>query len=265
MIFRPAQLSLARLEKSRIVVREWGRNVPSYNETTNLLVQAMSPADRAALMPHFVRVPLVRGEPIITAGERIEHVCFPERGIATVVATADTGRQTEVGIFGCEGMSGLSVLLGSDMMPVEAATQVGGGTALRIHVDHLTNTIEQSAPLRTLLLRFCHSFMMQAATSAMANAQCNVGSRIARWLLMCHDRMGGDAIPLTHQHLARMVNADRTSITHALHVLEGEHMISATRGSLVIKDRAKLLQLADGTYGRAEAEYTRLIAPFGKE
>lgn len=238
--------------------------MPDYKDTSNLLIQAMSPADRAILVPRFVRVPLLRNEPIITAGEQIEHVCFPEGGIATIVATADSGRQTEVGIFGREGMSGLSVVLGTDIMPLDAATQVEGGTALRIHVDHLKNALTQSSLLRTLLLGFCHSFMMQAAYSAMANAQCDIESRIARWLLMCHDRLDGDAIPLTHEYLARMVNADRTSITHALHILEGEHAISATRGSIVIRERGRLLQLADGTYGKAEAEYNRLVAPFGK-
>lgn len=243
---------------------ETGANVPDYEDTANLLVRAMSPADRAALVPHFVRVPLVRGEPIITASEKIEHVCFPEGGIATVVATADSGRQTEVGIFGRDGMSGLSVVLGSDCMPLDAATQVEGGTALRIHVDHLKSALAQSEALRTLLLRFCHTFMMQAACSAMANAQCDVGSRIARWLLMCHDRLEGDTIHLTHDYIARMINGERTSVTHALHVLEGEHAVIASRGVLIIRDRTILLQLADGTYGRAEEEYSRLIAPFGK-
>lgn len=248
--------------------RSWtGRqrnNVPELDDTKNLLVQAMSPSDRAILAPHLVRVPICRDEVLVFAGKRAEYINFLEAGIVTV-GTVDAGRRTEAGILGREGMSGFSVVLGSNSMPMDAATQMTDGVVLRIHADHLETAIAQSPTLRTLLVQFCHTFTMQLAFMAVANVRCDLETRIARWLLMCHDRLDGDVIPLTHGLIARMVGAQRTGVTRAVHLLERTGAVRAARGRVVIRDRAQLLQLVSGIYGQPEAEYSRLIAPFGKQ
>lgn len=81
---------------------------------------------------------------------------------------------------------------------------------------------------------------------------------------MCHDREDGDKIAITHEFMAMMISADRSSVTVALHVLEGLGMIRSKRGRVLITDRLKLEALAGENYGRPEAEYRRLISPFGK-
>jgi len=199
----------------------------------------------------------------VSAGERVEYVNFLEEGFITV-GTADAGRRTEVGILGREALSGFSVALGSNSMPLDVTTQTVAGSALRIHVDHLETAIAQSSTLQTLLLQFCLTFSMQVAITAVANIRCDLETRIARWLLMCHDRLEGDVIPLTHELIARMVGAQRTGVTQAVHLLERSGAVRAARGRIVVMDRAKLLELVSGTYGQAESEYSRLIAPFGE-
>jgi hypothetical protein len=85
---------------------------------------------------------------------------------------------------------------------------------------------------------------------------------LARWLLMSHDRLEGDDLPLTHEFLSLMLGAQRSSVTLAVQAVEGYGMIRANRGLLTIRDRDKLLELAGGGYGVAEAEYDRLIGAF---
>jgi hypothetical protein len=101
--------------------------------------------------------------------------------------------------------------------------------------------------------------MVQLASTAYANADFILEERLARWILMCHDRVDGDDIAMTHDFVALMLGVRRPGVTVATHVLEGEHMIRAKRRVITVLDRDKLIKLADRSYGLAEAEYERLI------
>jgi CRP-like cAMP-binding protein len=122
-----------------------------------------------------------------------------------------------------------------------------------------------SATLRTTLLRYVQKYMTQTADGAISNAHQRIEAPLAGWLLMYHDRSDGDKIMLTHEFMAMMIAADRSSVTLSLHVLEGAGMIRSKRGRVLILDREKLEELADDGYGRPGAEYRKLIAPFGKD
>jgi CRP-like cAMP-binding protein len=124
----------------------------------------------------------------------------------------------------------------------------------------LSSALETSATLRTLLLRYSQAFSIQVAFTALCNGRYTIEERLSRWLLMCHDRVDGDTIPVTHDFLALMLGVRRAGVTIALQILEGDHILKATRGRIEIRDRAELLQTAGGSYGLPEAEYERLMA-----
>ncbi|RYF07179.1 MAG: helix-turn-helix domain-containing protein, partial [Oxalobacteraceae bacterium] len=86
----------------------------------------------------------------------------------------------------------------------------------------------------------------------------------ARWLLMCHDRVDGDEIALTHDFIGMMIAAERSGVTVSLHILEGAGMIYSKRGRVIIRDRETLEELAADSYGVPEAEYRHLIGPLGR-
>lgn len=238
---------------------------PDQQQTGNILLNALSSDDLALLTPYFTREKLEREEVLLRPGELIEHVWFPEGGVASVVAhMADTG-PTEVGIFGREGFAGVPLLLGADRSQHEVFMQVDGHTRLRIEATPFMAAVDRSATLRTTLLRYVQTFITQTAHSAMSNAHQRIEARLARWLLMCHDRHDSDEIPLTHEFMAMMIAAERSGVTVSLHVLEGAGMIRSKRGRVLVLDRYKLAELAGESYGRPEAEYSRLIAPFGKD
>jgi CRP-like cAMP-binding protein len=202
---------------------------------------------------------------LVPANKPIEHVWFPEGGVTSVVTdTADNG-QVEVGIFGRDGFAGTPLLLGANTSPHEVFIQVNGHTGLRIEAAHFLAAVDASVTLRTTLLRFVQTFIIQTAHSAVSNAHQRIEARLARWLLMCHDRSDGDEIALTHEFMGMMIAAERSGVTISLHVLEGAGMIRSKRGRVLILDRAKLEELAGDGYGRPEAEYRKLIAPFGKD
>jgi CRP-like cAMP-binding protein len=123
---------------------------------------------------------------------------------------------------------------------------------------------QERQAINTLLLRYVHCFMTQLGRTIMSNLTDAVEKRLARWLLMNHDRLEGDRINLTHNQLAVMLGVRRATVTDALHVLEGAGLIRSTRGLIDVLDRGQLRAFAGESYGAAETEYARFIAPFSK-
>jgi CRP-like cAMP-binding protein len=107
--------------------------------------------------------------------------------------------------------------------------------------------------------RFIHAFGSQISFTALSNAVHNIDERLARWLLMCHDRVDGNEILLTHEFISLMLAVRRPSVTTALHILEGKKLIRAERGRITVRDRAGLESFAGDVYGKPEEEYRRLI------
>lgn len=220
----------------------------------------MSPDDFARLQPHLQHVDLKRGTILVQAGEPVDDVYFPENSLGSIVALTPSGNRVEAGIFGCDGMSGLPLILGAGQSPHEYIIQVeDGGYKLPGRV--LLDAFNDSRSLRELLLRYAHVAAVQAGYTALSNAVHSIDRRLARWLLMCRDRLPSDTLHLTHEFLAIMLGVRRPGVTNALHVLEGQLLVRGERGRITIRDRAGLEAFAGDAYGAPEAEYRRLIGP----
>lgn len=224
----------------------------------NELLSSLTGDDLRHLAPLLESVTLDQRQVLERANEEIEHIYFPESGIASIVAIDSSGRRMEAGPFGREGMSGLAVLLGTDRSPHETLIQVAG-TAHRIPAGRLRAILEASATMRRQFLLYAHAFSVQTAHTALAAGLAVVEQRLARWILMLHDRVDGDELPLTHEFMALMLAVRRPGVTVALHVLEGEGFIRSRRGLVIVRDRQGLEKACGALYGVPEAEYRRLI------
>jgi CRP-like cAMP-binding protein len=223
----------------------------------NRLLASMSPDDFALVQPHLETVTFELREHLFRAEQPITHVTFPEQGIASIVADTEEGR-FEVGMVGSEGLVGMSVVLGVDHSPHTCMVQAAG-EAFRIGAGELQTAMDQSRTLRTLLLRFVHTFIVQVSQTAYANAGYSIEERLARWVLMTHDRLEQDDMPITHEFLSIMLGTRRPGVTLAVQMLEGVGVIRATRGNITIRDRDKLEQIAGHSYGFAEREYSNVF------
>src|SRR5215207_1820762 len=231
---------------------------PAEVSARNGLLARLSPEDFNCLEPQLEPMPLPVGTRLVEPDTPIEHVYFIEEGIASVVAITSQGRRIEAGIVGWEGLTGIPVLLGADRTPYECFIQMPGN-ALRIRADDLRRTTAGSASLHQHLLRFVQAFTIQIGQTALSNGSHTLEQRLARWLLMCHDRVDGDDLATTHEFLSLMLGVRRAGVTLALQALEGRGLISTKRGQITVLDRAKLEEVAGDSYGVAEAEYARLI------
>ncbi|NKQ87586.1 Crp/Fnr family transcriptional regulator [Rhizobium ruizarguesonis] len=209
------------------------------------------------LAPRLESVDLPVKRVLVRPRKPIEHVYFLESGVASMVAESADGKSAEIRHIGREGIAGYPVVLGVDRTPNYIFMQVAG-YGLQVATPDFVPILEH-AEVRQLLLRYVHTCELQLAHSALAAAKFTMHQRLARWLLMCHDRIGGNDLPLTHELLALMLGVRRAGVTNELHILEGMHAIKSTRGNVRILDRNMLIEIAGGCYGVPEQEYERLI------
>ena len=224
----------------------------------NRLLAALSPADLNFLEPQLQSVQLEKRRVLEAPDKTVDYVYFPETAIASVVAVCGREERIEVGLIGCEGMSGLTVLMGDRRSPNSTYVQVEG-EALRIEADALREVLLRNQSLRELLLRFGHVFTTQIAQTAVANGRAKLEQRLARWILMAHDRTVADDVAITHEFLAVMLGVRRASVTVALDALEKKGFIAARRGSITVTSRKAIEKIAGHFYGVPEAEFQRLI------
>ncbi|GJE15099.1 Crp/Fnr family transcriptional regulator [Methylobacterium longum] len=229
-----------------------------HSSIRNRLLKALSQDDFALLQPHLQLITTELRQPLIPSNTPVKQLFFPEVGFSSIT-TQGSGGRVETGLIGREGLIGAwPILLGSDRTPHDQFVQ-NAGEMLVITTEALCAAISRSASLHKLLLRFIQVQITQTSQTAYVNASQTIDVRLARWLLMCHDRIDGDDIRITHDFLSLMLGTQRSSTTLAVQALEGHRLIKAQRGKITILDRETMEQVADDGYGLPEAEYARLI------
>lgn len=218
----------------------------------------MSANDFEHLLPYVIRCSYEQGDVLEVPGEPIGMVCLPESGMLSVLARTAVGTQAEAGIIGPEGMTGLPLLHGVDRTPNLTIVQIPC-RALCIEAEAFRRAIAESRTLHDQLLRYAQVFTIQVAQGSLCNSRFTIEGRLARWLLMCHDRADREDLPLTHELLSSMLGVRRAGITTALRVLENAGALKTRRGGIGIRDRSILLDIAGDAYGVPEAEYERVL------
>jgi len=226
----------------------------------NELLSALPSAELSQLRPHLTRVQWVNGQGLYEAGEHIDRVFFVEQGFASMVAEADGAtRGTEVGLIGWEGMVGFAALLSPQAVSFNRAMVQMPGAALRMPAQVLHDSLGTLPVLSRLLFQALEGAMAQVAQTAACNSQHTLPQRLARWLLMAHDRVDGDELALTQEFLSIMLAVRRSGVTVAVQALQAAGVIAQRRGRIVICDRPGLEAAACGCYDRVQA-FTAAVA-----
>jgi CRP-like cAMP-binding protein len=178
-----------------------------------MLLGWLDPQDISLLSTYLEHVELGLRDSLEQHCRPIKFVYFFEEGIGSIVVKMAPARDAEVRILGREGMTGTVAALGNDLATHDCFVQVAGA-AMRIPIAPFREALEQSPTLRLFLLRFVQCLMIQTSYTALANARQRLESRLARWLLMCEDRVG-DKINITHEFLSIMLGVRRPGVTVA--------------------------------------------------
>ena len=184
-------------------------------------------------------VTLTFGEVLYEPGEAISHVFFPGNSLVSLLTLADGHLALEVGLIGRDGIVGIPLVLGHRESSVRALVQ-GGGSALPMPSVPFLREFRLSPPLQKELLRYTPTLMAQISQTAACNRFHVVATRLARWLLMTHDRVKSDKFRMTHEFLGHMLGVRRLGVTKAAQALQRRKLIRYSRGDIVVLDRKGL-------------------------
>ncbi|MDQ3699929.1 MAG: Crp/Fnr family transcriptional regulator [Chloroflexota bacterium] len=228
------------------------------------MLQQLPAEDRRRLLARGERVHLALRQVLFWPDESITHVYFPIDAVGSLLTLLGAGDTVEAGLVGHEGMVGLPVFLGADSTHGRAVCQVAGD-AWRLPVAAFREESSRDGPLRSQLLRYTQSLLLQVSQSSGCNRAHPNDERCARWLLMTHDRVPGSTFHLTHEFLAVMLGIRRPSVTVVMGTLQQAGLLTYHRGTLTILDRAGLEGAACECYAITRTETERLLGPvFGK-
>jgi CRP-like cAMP-binding protein len=213
----------------------------------NSLLAALPRRIYRRLLAGLEPVELNFGDVLYEPGQTIRHVYFPGTSLVSLLTLADGHLALEVGLIGREGMVGIPVVLGHPVSPVRALVQ-GAGSALRMASPRLRTELRLSGRLLQELHRYTHSLMAQISQTAACNRFHVVEQRLARWLLMTHDRVKSDRFLMTHEFLGHMLGVRRVGVTKAAQVLQERKLIRYSRGNITVLDRPGLAAAACQCY-----------------
>jgi hypothetical protein len=162
----------------------------------------------------------------------------------------------EIGVVGSEGAVGLAVLMGVDISPHRSMIQIAG-KAYRASRAHIIEEFRRGDVFHDRVLHFVQKLSVQVSQTTLCNRLHTVDVRLARWLLMCHDRIEGDVLHITQEFIALMLGTSRVTVTQAAHQLQSIGYIRYVRGKITVVDRTGLEEAACACYGIVKREYER--------
>lgn len=222
-----------------------------------LLARLPAPA-RECLVANGEEVNLPFSEMLAEPDKPLCHAYFPTDSFVSLIAAVEGRPGLEVGLIGDEGMVGASLVLGAELSPTHALVQ-GAGPALRVEIAVLHRELEGSPALRSVLNRYVRVMLGQLVQTAVCTRFHRVEARLARWLLMTHDRAHSDSFHLTHEFMAYMLGVRRVGITGAASALQKRKLIRYRRGNVTILDRGGLEAAACGCYAADRELYSRIM------
>jgi CRP-like cAMP-binding protein len=207
-------------------------------EAANALLAALPRRDYQGLLAELELVPLACGQVLYEPGERVQHAYFPNDAVVSLLVVVED-KALEVGLVGREGMVGIPLVFGVEVAAVRALVQATG-SALRMKAAALREALAECPPLLRGVTRYAHVKLLQARQTAACNRFHQVEERLARWLLMAHDRVSADRIRLTHEFLAGVLGVRRAGVTKAACDLQARGLLEYKRGDIRILDRKGL-------------------------
>lgn len=234
----------------------------SAGQCSNRILSLLPEGEYQALLPalEFVETPL--HFQVCERDQPIEYAYFPLSGEHSIVVTLIEGAAVEVGTVGYEGFSTVDLLLGANSATETIVCEIPGA-ALRMPTAHFKQCIEKDTQLRRLCLRYLQAYLAQVSQSVACNRFHAVEHRMARWLLMSHDRVQKDEFCLTQEYLATMLGVHRPSVTVAAGALQRAGFIKYTRGKVQILDREGLEGAACECYAVVKGYFEKILGVSG--
>jgi CRP-like cAMP-binding protein len=226
------------------------------NAIRNEILLGLAGTDGESLFSKLELVRLKVHHLLHETGDALKSVYFCNSGMISILSVFPDGKSVEVGLVGKEGVVGLPLLVGFRTAATRAISQIDA-TAFRVDGEALIAFLRKFPMLERSLQQYSLTFTMEITQIAACNRLHDVEERLARWLLMCADRVKSTELPLTQEFLAQMLGTRRSSVTVAAGILQKAAMIAYNRGDVKIIDRPKLEAAACECYELMQRQRNR--------
>lgn len=224
----------------------------------NLLIDGLPRGTRDGFLGQCEAVGLAFGAVLCERDESYRHIYFPLSGFMSMVVAVGEHPPLEIELIGNEGMLGASLVLGVNRAGSRCIVR-GPGTAWRLPAARFRSALREIPALRSVVCRYLHVTLTQLAQSTACGRFHEAEARLARWLLMTHDRAHGDHFHLTHQFLADMLGVRRSAVTIAAGMLQRRKLVRYVRGNIKILDREGLEAASCECYRAIAADYRNMF------
>lgn len=225
---------------------------------SNRILKLLPPNDWERILGVMERISLNSRDTVQESGQKLEYAYFPLTCAMSLVITMENGDTVEAATVGNEGMVGVSLLMGATESIVTAFVQVPG-EALRISRQALEEELRAGGAFPDLMRRYAEAYLTQVMQAAACNRLHPVEQRLCRWILMTHDRLGLDRLPLTQEFIAMMLGVRRASVSTTASILQKAGFIRYTRGQIDVLDRAGLERGSCECYAVVRKELERML------
>lgn len=226
--------------------------------STNRLLDSLPEEERKRFLADCETVDMAFGQMLAEPGENISHAIFPIDCRISLIATLESGGRLEISMVGHEGMVGIPLMLGAQTSALQMVIQ-GAGPALRMSSACFQDHLAQSPTLERLMKRYLNFLMSQISQSAVCAHYHALESRMARWLLMTHDRNRGNQLRITHEFLSNMLGVRRAGVTLAARALQKRGLIDYQRGRITVQDRNGLEEASCRCYAADRKIYGQML------
>lgn len=241
------QRTNVRSEKKIVEYRSGARTDSTGQQIGNNILNSVPEHEFSLIRPDLEFIQTPQHQILHEPGEKIEFAYFLGEGMASLVVLTSDGRSVEVAIVGREGIVGTPLAVGLHRGPYRSIMQIPGN-GVRIRSEVLEEKLPEMPELRLVLNRYVLVQGLQIAQIAACNRLHEIEQRLARWLLMCQDRVGSEFLPVTHEFLAQMLGTGRPSVSLAAGILQKAGTIENLRGTVKILDRKELESAACECY-----------------
>ncbi len=230
---------------------------PKHLPEQNYLLAALTPDERARVIPHLRLVSMPLGKVLYESGDALEYVYFPTDSIVSLLYVLESGASAEISVVGNEGLIGIALFMGGGTTPSRAIVQ-SAGHAYRLGGQRLKDEFHRNGGLQLLLLRYTQALITQMAQTAVCNRHHSVDQQLCRWLLLSLDRLKSNKLVMTQELIANMLGVRREGVTDAAGKLQKLGAISYSRGQITVLDRPRLEQLCCECYSVVKRETDRI-------
>jgi CRP-like cAMP-binding protein len=233
--------------------------VEQVSVSPNQLLARLPAADYQRLLADLKTTPLSVKQVLQKASERLQRVYFPGGGVISIMHVTTDGQVVEMTAVGNEGLVGISACLGGGFHVGEAVVQIPNGSAQALDLHVFRREMDRHGAFADVIHRYGQACLASLMHSVACNALHTVEERLARWLLLSHDRMGRQDFRMTQETLASILGVRRSTITLAFNALRRAGLIDHASKKIIIKNRAGLEGAACECYAAVKGHFARLL------